>query len=177
MKSLIFASFILLLCLIRAIHLLIIYKINMRKYGKQLRHLYEHSLYENDLEVRKRALEHEKWLERSGNESGVKVRIILYRDKVNPLETWEEFKERLHAEMKADMILRDEAIEAMKNTKEKRTGREFYLEEVHGQYADQEPDFIDHINNFKSRINGIRISAQKLSAYARYLREFLGRSL
>lgn len=95
-------------------------------YGRLLTDLYVYSETPDDRTLLLRADEHRHWLEKAGNQSGVQVHIIPYRDKDNPTESWEEYQTR-----KAEIIRQCET--ARHNFIEEAEGREFYLRQVHQQ--------------------------------------------
>ncbi len=162
MKTLIFLLVVAFLLAVYAVYSLVQFKINVKQYGQRLRNFYVFSDYPDDRTLVLRKKDHERWIERSGNQSGVKVIIIPYRDKNNPLESWEEYLVRRKEEQEADMIVRDNEIERKK-------GRDFFLSEVHQQDQKLDADLVDTLenitnnwNNFFERTRGIadRLAAQ-----------------
>lgn len=117
----------------------------LSQYERCLENIYERSLHENDDQVRARVEQHEEWLRRSENPYGVEVVYTLFRDKDNPLETWEEYEARDLAKRKEDMRKRHNTI----ITKYKRVN---YMEQIHGQYA-RPKDLYDVVYDIKARLS------------------------
>ncbi len=90
--------------------------------------------------------------------------IIPYRDKNNPLESWEEYIIRRKEEQNADMIVRDNEIERKK-------GRDFFLSEVHQQDQKLDADLVDTLENITNAWDklsaGARGIADRLAAQVR----------
>jgi hypothetical protein len=159
MKTLIFLLMVALLLAVYTVYSLLKFKIKVKQYGQRLRNFYVFSEYPDDRTLVVRAKDHQRWIERSRNESGVKAVIIPYRDKNNPLESWEEYLVRRKEEQNADMIVRDNEIERKK-------GRDFFLSEVHQQDQNLDADLVDTL---ESVVNTWNNASARISATREYL--------
>lgn len=70
------------------------HKQELKRYAIQRENFYVSSLYPGDRSVHNRADYHRDMLEESGNQLGVKVHEIYFRDASFESETWEEFEKR-----------------------------------------------------------------------------------
>lgn len=146
--------------------LLLWYRHTIKWYGRRLLNIYVFSENENDKHVYKRAKKHRKWLEKSGNEKDVQVVIILFRDKDNPTESWDEYQVRKVERIKILEIERHNDIQNGEN-------REYYLKEVHGQVGIT----YDVPKPKKEKSNGLHISNKWFTSISSNLRQFISRSL
>jgi hypothetical protein len=164
MKTLIFLLVVAFLLAVYAVYSLLTFKMKVKQYGQRLRNFYVFSEYPDDRTLVLRKKDHERWIERSGNQSGVKVVIIPYQDKDNPLESWEEYLVRRKEEQEADMIIRDNEIERKK-------GRDFFLSEVHQQDQKLDADLVDTLESITNAWNklssGTKDIADRLAAEVR----------
>jgi len=161
-----FYSFVIGVPLAIIIYLLYDYRKKIKWYGLRLLNIYEFSENETDRFVYKRAKEHKDWLIKSGNEKDVQVVIILFRDKDNPTESWEEYQERKAVLIRVLEIERHNKIQDDEN-------REYYLREVHGQVGIK----YDVKKPKKSKSNGLHLSTKWLTGISSNIRQFITRSL
>ena len=156
MKTLIFLLVVAFLLAVYAVYSLLTFKMKVKQYGQRLRNFYVFSEYPDDRTLVLRKKDHERWIERSGNQSGVKVVIIPYQDKDNPLESWEEYLVRRKEEQEADMIIRDNEIERKK-------GRDFFLSEVHQQDQKLDADLVDTLENITNAWDNVSAGTRRIT--------------